>query len=181
MSMNIQLINSNQWDSIESIYMEAFPKHERKPFRSIQKSVNKKRAQLFVATEANEVLGFILCFIKDNLVLVDYLAVNQNIRGKGTGSKLIQYIKDIYTNHKIVLLIEQVVESASNYTQRIARKKFYLTNGFNSSSLFIDGSSGVMEILNYGSKISGKEFLSIYKFALSPLYYYLSKVKLITQ
>lgn len=45
--MNIQLINSNQWDSIESIYMEAFPKRERKPFRSIQKSANKKRAQLF--------------------------------------------------------------------------------------------------------------------------------------
>lgn len=96
--MNIQLINSNQWDSIESIYMEAFPKRERKPFSSIQKSVNKKRAQLFVASEANEVLGFILCFIKDDLVLVDYLAVNQNIRGKGTGSKLIQYIVSVKTS-----------------------------------------------------------------------------------
>lgn len=84
--------------------------------------------------------------------MLDYLAVNQNIRGKGTGSKLIQYIKEVYKNHKIVLLIEQVVESASNYSQRIARKKFYLTNGFNSSSLFIDGSSRVMEILSYGSK-----------------------------
>ena len=49
---------------------------------------------------------------------------------------------------KIVLLIERLDDAADNSSQRIARRKFYLKNGFSSSDLFITGTSGEMEILN---------------------------------
>ncbi len=47
------------------------------------------------------------------------------------------------------LLIEKLDEQSKNQTQRIARRKFYLKNGFTSSGIFIHGASGEMEVLHY--------------------------------
>lgn len=61
-----------------------------------------------------------------NLVMVDYLAVSGKVRSKGTGSLLIQEMCRRFKDRKIILLIEQLDETAANSAQRIARKNFYL-------------------------------------------------------
>lgn len=50
---------------------------------------------------------------------------------------------------------------AENNQQRIARRKFYLRNGFTSSDIYISGVSGNMEVLNYGGKVSAKEYMEL--------------------
>lgn len=48
------------WKEIKEIYIEAFPKAERKPFFTVRRSVNKGKALLLTAVE-NEVLqGFVI-------------------------------------------------------------------------------------------------------------------------
>ncbi len=72
--------------------MEAFPKAERKPFSAIRRSVNKGKALLLTAVE-NEVLqGFVTVIPYKNMAMVDYLAVSSKIRGRGTGSKIMQEV-----------------------------------------------------------------------------------------
>ncbi len=122
-----------QWNLVKEIYMEAFPKAERKPFFLLKKS---KRIQVFTAIEENEVLGFAVTVPFHNLVMVDYLAVNSKIRSKGTGSFLLQELCNTYQGKKLVLLIEQLDDSAKNQQQRLARRKFYLKNGFTSSGTY---------------------------------------------
>ena len=41
-----------------------------------------------------------------------------------------------FKDRKIALLIEQLDETAENSAQRIARRNFYLKNGFTSSNIF---------------------------------------------
>ena len=76
--MNMEILNANQkpWKEIKEIYMEAFPKQERKPFFTVRRSVNRGKALLLTAME-NEVLqGFVMAIPYKNMVMVDYLAVS---------------------------------------------------------------------------------------------------------
>ncbi len=77
------------------------------------------------------------------------------------------------------MLIERLDEQAENKEQRIARKKFYLKNGFSSTGLFVNGISGNMEILSYQKPILKEEYLSIQKYTLGSLLFKLSKMKVV--
>ena len=41
--MNITPILDHQWKDVKSIYLEAFPKSERKPFFTVRHSVKKEK------------------------------------------------------------------------------------------------------------------------------------------
>lgn len=177
--MQLKEFDGKQWTEIKKIYMEAFPKRERKPFFILKRSVKKGKAKIMIAIEEEQLLGFVVLIPYNNMVMVDYLAVNSNIRSKGTGSFIIQNVCKLFENKKIVLLIESIDNVAENKKQRIARRRFYLKNGFSTSSIFIKGTSGEMEVLKYGGIVSNEEYLELQKYALGTLFYKLSNIKII--
>lgn len=137
--MRFAEIEASQWKEIKSIYMEAFPKRERKPFFVLKHSVKRGKARVFTASDENRLLGFAVAIPYQNMVMVDYLAVSGKIRSKGTGSFIMQEICQYFSDKKVVLLIEQLDEGAENQEQRIARRRFYLKNGFTSADIFVEG------------------------------------------
>lgn len=178
--MKMEILNANQkpWKEIKEIYMEAFPKAERKPFFTVRRSVNKGKSLLLTAME-NEVLqGFVMAIPHKNMVMVDYLAVSSKIRSRGTGSKMMQEICRYFPGEKIVLLIERLDDTAENKDQRIARRRFYFKNGFTSSNIYITGRSGNMEILNFGGTVSKQEYMDLQQHALGKLMFRLSGIQL---
>lgn len=61
--MEFTSVKKQQWSEIKEIYMEAFPKCERKPFYCA--SQLREKAVLAVAAEGNQLLGFtVLLYIK---------------------------------------------------------------------------------------------------------------------
>lgn len=177
--MNFTVVNAQQWKEIKDIYMEAFPKRERKPYFVLRQSVKREKAVLMTATEGNQLLGFVVLIPYQDMVMVDYLAVSSKVRSKGTGSFIMQNVCRQYADKKIVLLIESLDDAAENKEQRVARRRFYLKNGFTSSDIFIEGPSGEMEILNYGGNVSQKEYLALQEYALGKLFFKLSKMRII--
>lgn len=177
--MEINFAHNHQWKEIKQIYMEAFPKSERKPFFIIKHSVKKGKVKILTAIENGILQGFAMIIPYKNMVMLDYLAVSNKIRSHGTGSKIMNEICKKCSNKKIVLLIECIDDKAKNNQQRIARKNFYIKNGFSSSNIFINGVSGNMEILNKGEKVSPKEYMELQKYALGKLLFKLSKITLI--
>lgn len=175
----MDILNENQkpWKEIKEIYFEAFPKSERKPFFTLRRSVEKKKAQLLTAMENGILQGFTVVIPYKDMVMVDYLAVSGEIRSQGTGSKIMQEVCRRFSDKKIVLLIERLDDSAENKEQRIARRKFYLKNGFTSSGIYITGHSGNMEILNYGDTVSVQEYMDLQQYALGKLMFRLSGIK----
>ena len=178
--MKMEILNANQkpWKEIKEIYMEAFPKAERKPFFTVRRSVNKGKSLLLTAME-NEVLqGFVMAIPYKNMVMVDYLAVSSKIRSRGTGSKMMQEICRYFPGEKIVLLIERLDDTAENKDQRIARRRFYFKNGFTSSNIYITGRSGNMEVLNFGGTVSVQEYMGLQQYALGKTMFRLSGIQL---
>ena len=131
------------------------------------------------ASENNQLLGFTVLIPYQDMVMVDYLAVSSRIRSRGTGSYIMEQVCKHFSDKKIILLIERLDDAADYSSQRIARRKFYLKNGFSSSDLFITGTSGEMEILNYGGRVSQEEYLSLQKYALGSLFFKLSHIRII--
>ncbi len=179
--MEIKRICKNQWDSVKGIYMEAFPKAERKPFFLLNRAVKKEKSEIWVALESGAVTGFIVLIPYRDMVMVEYFAISTKIRSKGTGSKILNEICRQYAGRRILLLIEKIDETAANNEQRIARKRFYLKNGFASSGVFAQGVSGYMEILCYGGNVSGDEFIAIQTHALGRMLFRLSKTKVVKE
>lgn len=177
--MEFKLLKEEQWAEIKSIYMEAFPKGERKPFFTLKRSVKKKKAVIMTASEENQILGLVVLIPYKDMVMVDYLAVSSRIRSKGTGSYIMQNVCREFSDKKIVLLIERLEDDADNRDQRIARRKFYLKNGFSSSGIFITGASGNMEIMNYGGNVTPEKYMSLQEYALGKLFFKLSNIRIL--
>ena len=112
-----------QWKEIKTIYMEAFPKRERKPYFALRHSVKTKKAVVMAATEGEQVLGFIVLIPYKDMVMADYLAVSSKVRSRGTGSYIMQNVCRQYKDKKIVLLIERLDDKAENKEQKNAKKK----------------------------------------------------------
>lgn len=177
--MEITFAKENQWTQIKEIYLEAFPKCERKPYFALRHSVKKKKALVMTAAEGNQLLGFAVLIPYQDMVMVDYLAVSSKIRSKGTGSYLLEHICKHFAGKKIVLLIERPDDASENQSQRLARRRFYLKNDFTSSNIFITGVSGDMEIMNRGGMISANDYMALQQYALGSLFFKLSKIKII--
>lgn len=177
--MEFTFAKESQWAQIKEIYLEAFPKRERKPYFTLRHSVKKKKTVVMTATEGNQLLGFTVLIPYQDMVMVDYLAVSSKIRSKGTGSYLMEHVCKHFEDQKIVLLIERPDDAADNQEQRIARRRFYLKNGFTSSNIFITGASGDMEIMNYGGMVSREDYMHLQRYALGNLFFRLSKIRII--
>ena len=113
--------------------------------------------------------------------MVDYLAVSDKIRSKGTGSQLLQELCSRFAGKKVVLLIERPDVPAENINQRLARRKFYFKNQFTSSGIYINGAGGEMEVLNYGGTVSGQEYMKLQKYALGRLLFAMSGIALASE
>lgn len=174
---NIPSVDKQQWKAVKRLYLEAFPKPERKPFFILKRSVQKGRAQLLTAAESVALLGFVMVIPHGGTVMVDYLAVDDKNRSRGTGSRIIREVLRRFPGKKLVLLIEKPDEAAQNSRQRTARRNFYLKNGFTSSGIFITGRSGSMEVMNYGGTVSLPEYLELQRHALGNLMFRLSGIK----
>ena len=175
--MKILNANQNQWNEIKEIYLEAFPRSERKPFFTIRHSVKTGKAQILTAEEDGVLKGFVIVIPYGSTVMVDYLAVSGKIRSHGTGSRIMQEVCRKFAGKKIVLLIEKPDDTAENKAQRIARRKFYFKCGFTSSNIFITGHSGDMEVLNFGGTVSLQEYMNLQHYALGNLLFWFSKIK----
>lgn len=177
--MEFTAAKEHQWPQIKEIYLEAFPKRERKPYCSLRHSVKREKAVVMTASEEGRLLGFTVLIPYQDMVMVDYLAVSSKIRSKGTGSYIMEQVCKQFSDKKVVLLIERLDDTADNQEQRIARRKFYLKNGFTSSDIFISGTSGEMEIMNYGGRVSPADYMRLQRHALGDLFFKLSKIQIL--
>lgn len=64
--------------------------------------------------------------------------------------------------------------------QRIARRRFYLKNGFQPTGIFIAGAGGDMEIMSRGGPVSPEDYLELQAHALGPILFRLSGIKVVS-
>lgn len=130
-------------NEIKLIYVNSFPKEERFPFW-ILKYCSKEKNVLFNAILDNDkLIGMEYIIMYENTAYLMYLAIDENQRKKGYGSKILKDLREKYEN--IILSIERPNKDLNDKKQ--TRKNFYLRNGFYETNKFIKDNGIEYELL----------------------------------
>ena len=152
---------------IHDLYMEAFPKEERKPFEMILKLQKEGRAAVYAIEESDNLfVGLGIFVLYNDLALLDYFAIEKNYRGRGMGSAAIQLLQNQYPDKRFFLEIESTCDDLKENTAekevRMRRKKFYMKNGMRPLDFLIKLFGVEMEMLVYGETVTFEEYFELY-------------------
>ena len=158
----IKVSTAKQYLKIYGLYQYSFPVREKKPFFSIVKRNKNGKMDMWYIEENGNFIGLAITMKWKDMVLLDYFAINKNLRSNGYGSKSLRMLQKYYEGRRFLLEIENVYENAHNQKDRERRKKFYLNNNMKSMDMFVHLFGTDMEILGYNCMVSYEEYLSIY-------------------
>lgn len=156
---------------IDSLYIQAFPKAERKPFSLILKKQKQGIVEILcIEAQDGTFLGEAVTVQNGDLVLLDYFAVCPQTRGNGVGSAALGLLRERYQGKRLFLEIESTKEkNAANAEQRKKRKAFYLRNGLRCMDYTVLEFGVVMEILTFCGDVSFQELRGLYRAAFGRL------------
>ena len=185
--MEIEKITIDQKETLEEvfkIYETSFPANERQTLETLKIRLKEKKEVLFTAKIKNEVvgIGFLFDLLGSDFLLLDYLAVKENHRGKQIGERLFEFLKQYSKSQNKHLLMEvDDPEYGEDKPSRIKRIAFYQKNG----ALWLkdvkyilpalDGTSITEQILmtvpnGLKNEFSGEEIQRLVKVLYSELY-----------
>ena len=163
--MILKNAENNDFDKLKLMYEEAFPLIERKPYSVIEK--NRQRGKTDVlAIKDDDIKGLVVTINNKDLVLVDFLAIDKNLRGSGIGSQAIELIREKYNDRRVFLEIEKPLKEADNYDQRLKRKHFYLKNGLKDEGVTANIYDTEIELLTFDKPVSFEEYAELYETAM---------------
>lgn len=122
---------------IKELYQSAFPLYERMPFWFMIRQAKREGAQLLGIYDGNEPIGMVYLVKWQDIVYIQYFAIEESCRGSGYGSKALSMLKDRYGGCRFLLEMEEVAPDAPNYEQRLKRRAFYEKNGFHGTELLL--------------------------------------------
>lgn len=173
------MISQNQWKDVRDIYMDIFPKTERRPFFLLKNAVRRDLSEVWVASDECVVLGFVVLIQHMDIVLVEYIALSDEI-AKGLWEEILLKICREYEDKRIVVQLDEINGMTNDIGRKIEKKRFCLANGFLPSVLFVQSIDGNMEILSLGGRISGDEFIALKIYALGRIKFVLSKMRVVS-
>ena len=111
-----------------------FPANERKPLFVILKSIiGGFYESLGCFNEENKLVGYLFLVSFGKNYLIDYLAVEKELRGTGIGSYLLNHLTEYYKDAEAILLeVEDPEYMATKPEEETANKRieFYYRNGY---------------------------------------------------
>ncbi len=151
---------------LKALYERTFPKAEKKPFLLIKKLAKQGKMKIYSAEENGEFLGLAIMILHSDISLLDYLAIEENARNRGVGGQVIERLKEIYKEKKLLLEIEDTDKDIPEREMRLRRKKFYLSHGLTVMPYKICLFGVDMEVLTYGGDVSFEDYHAVYSSTL---------------
>lgn len=138
-----------------ALYREAFPPAERVPEDDITRLIGEGKIQATAFHDGDAFLGGTISMCWDDIFYLVFLAAHSQQRGRGVGSAILKYYRDLYPRHRHILELETLDDPhAPNPQQRVARERFYLRHGFSYAGFSSIEEGGVFDFLIRGGNIS---------------------------
>ena len=150
------------WIRIRRLYTRAFPPSERKPFSIILSMRRKGKTDVWCFYRDGRFAGFASTINGDGLIMIDYLAVEEKLRGQGVGAGALKALCDAYPDAGLFVEIESPFEPGEDQADRIRRKAFYERCGFVPSHTMADVFGVRMELLCRRCSIGYDEYHTFY-------------------
>ncbi len=151
-------VTEKTFDKVYEKMAAAFPLQERRNSLDQKKCFENSYFNFFEITENETAVGFVSPWVFPDFVYIEHLAIDEDKRSGGYGSKTIERIKEMYKK-PIILEAEAPVTE-----QQIKRIKFYerlgfKVNGYDYIQPSYHGGEGVpLMILSYPELLSQSEF-----------------------
>lgn len=136
----------------------AFPYEERRDFSDQKECLEKPHFNFFEIVDGEAPVGFVSPWDFDDFIYIEHLAIDEDKRSGGYGTKTIEAIKELYK--KPIILEAEAPETE----QQIKRIRFYERLGFKVNSFYYEqpsyhGGEGVpLMILSFPALLTEKEF-----------------------
>ena len=133
---------------IKALYRSAFPREERLPWWLLRLLAAGKRSDLTAYYDGEAFCGLAYTATAGDVFYAMFLAVAEDRRGQGCGSRILTHMKKSHPGKTILLNVELLDGAAPNNDQRIRRMAFYRKNGFCDTGYNIWEVGGVFRILS---------------------------------
>lgn len=118
-----------RWLGLYRLYMEAFPRAERKPFSMIVRMYRRKKTDIWCVEADGRFSGLGITINGKDAILLDYFAIVKERRGEGVGTAALKALMEHYAGKGFFLEIESTREQVPEQALRRRRKRFYLSAG----------------------------------------------------
>lgn len=143
----VRVSRLRDWLRIRCLYARAFPASERKPFSMIVSMHRRGKTDVWCFFRDGRFAGFAATINGDGLILIDYLAVEERLRGQGIGTQALEALCAAYPGCGLFVEIESPYEQSADRAARVRRKAFYGRCGFVPSRTMADVFGVRMELL----------------------------------
>lgn len=137
----MQLISAKMdspfWPAVCALAREAFPPEEYLPPQQLIELARAEGFDFWLLEEDGEFIGFMVIMTHGRTAYLFFLAICPERRAKGCGAKALACLPKQYPDMQHVVDLEMQDDSAMNHDQRIARKAFYLQNGYQETGLYL--------------------------------------------
>jgi GNAT superfamily N-acetyltransferase len=151
------------WLRIYRLYRRAFPREERKPFGIICRMHRAGRTDVWILRQGGCFAGFASTVNGDGVILLDYLAVPERLRGQGAGSAALATLCRAYPGQGLFVEIESPFTDADNRAERLRRRAFYERSGFLPARTMADVFGVPMELLCHGCTLDFAAYHHFYR------------------
>lgn len=135
------------WLRVRRLYGRAFPANERKPFSIIVCMRRQGKTDVWLLEQDGRFAGLATTINGDGLILLDYLAVEDKLRGQGTGTRALTALREAYPGCGLFVEIESPYADGPDQAERIRRRAFYERSGFQPSRTMASVFGVPMELL----------------------------------
>lgn len=149
------------YDVVRELQMTAFPPEERFSMDKILRLSRSNHIEYKSFWEREQLCRILFYNIGETMLYLFYLAVPAEVRSKGYGAQMIQWLIKMYPDKTIVGNIEPIGFDAENEDQRIRRLAFYKRNGFHKEPFRLIDDSGLYDIISTGSVFDEKEYMRL--------------------
>lgn len=122
-------------EDVATLLVDAFPEDERPPVPYFFQSLERKGNNIYTYYLNDEFIGFTYVTLYEDVCYLFFLAVSENKRHQGFGGQILEDIKKTYSDYVILLCFEEIDQKYPNYEERIKRKQFYYSHGFQDNKL----------------------------------------------
>lgn len=147
---------------ILALYKTAFPECEQKPFSLLVNKQQEGSVDLLYLEEEGCFAGLAIMARDKDLVLLDYFAIDDSMRNRGIGSRVLCSLKDHYRGLRMILEIESTGIPCEDHEMRVRRKEFYHRADMTDLPFTVDCFGTEMETLSNGTDITFTEYRTIY-------------------
>lgn len=151
-----------EWIKLRKLYKASFPKYEQKPLWLVWYVMHCHKADVWIAEREGEFAGIAITMNGADLILLDYLAVSEHMRGTGVGTQILKKLQKHYQGRRLFLEIENVYEETDNREERLRRKHFYLKNHMQEIKIMVNAFGAELELLTYDCQVSFEEYYELY-------------------